>query len=68
MRISVTYRIGVVDLGEDEELGHMADEDNYFVIAGLPAKHFSAFWKEVKKIRGYSRRSSSGRDCRLRVN
>lgn len=71
MQINITYRISVVDrLDEDEEFGYMAYEDNYFVVTGLPDKHLSAFWKEMKKIRGCSRRSSenSGKDRRLRVD
>lgn len=68
MKINVTYRIGVIDLGEDEEFGYMADEDNYFVVSGLPTKHSVAFWKKVAKISGCSRRSSNIRDRRLRVD
>lgn len=67
MQINVTYRISVVDLGEDQKFGNMADEDNYFVISGLPAKHASAFWKAVARIPGCSRRSTNQRD-RLRVD
>ena len=69
MKINVTYRINVVDLGEDEEFGYIADEDNYFIITGLPTKHFTAFWKKVENQYGCSRRSPANcKDHRLRVD
>lgn len=68
LKINVTYRIRVVDLGEDEEFGRMADEDKYFVISGLPTKYASDFWNAVTQIHGCSPRSSTQKDCRLRVN
>lgn len=70
-KINVTYVINLVDLGKDEEFGNMADEDNYFVITGLPTEHVSAFWKEVTNLRGCSRRpvkKGVREDGRLRIN
>lgn len=72
MKIDVTYVINVVDLGEDEEFGNMASEDNYFVVTGLvPTKRASAFWKKVLSVRGCFRRPTkkgAREDGRLRVD
>ena len=76
MKISVTYRISVIDLGydeedeedeEDEKFCCMTYEDNYFVITGLPTEHASAFWEKIAEIHGCSQRLAK-KDHRLRVD
>ncbi len=71
MKIDVTHIVTVVDLGEDEELGNMASEDNYLVVTGLPIKHIRKFWRKVASIHGCSRgltKKGVCKDGRLRVN
>ena len=70
-KISLTYVVTVLYLGEDEEFGHMAEEDKCVVVRGLPTEHISTFWKNVKKIRGCSRRPTDALeqlDRRLRID
>lgn len=71
MKINVTYLPRIVDLGEDEEFGHMSSEDNCFVVTGLPTKHVLVFWKKVLGIKGCFRRpikKGARDDGRLRVD
>jgi len=73
MKINVTYRPNIIDLGEDEEFGNMASEDSYFVVSGVPTKYVSAFWKKVLSIKGCFRRpiqikKGAREDGRLRID
>ena len=72
-RISVTYVTKIVDVASEikKEFGNVVDEDNYFVIAGLPAEHIPTFLKEITSFRGCSQRSvkdGAREDGRLRIN